>query len=105
MIYARLENGIAKATLSTESFISAASLQEMTRVLTEAAIMGKRDSLCGVTENVSVDRLISGGNGLCLPSRPKRLGAPVCFLLEQPYAPEWEPRSDLWEGDAACDAA
>jgi DNA-directed RNA polymerase subunit beta' len=56
--------GITKASLSTDSFISAASFQETTRVLTEAAIMGKRDDLRGLKENVIVGRLIPGGTGL-----------------------------------------
>ena len=56
--------GITKASLSTESFISAASFQETTRVLTEAAIMGKRDDLRGLKENVIVGRLIPAGTGL-----------------------------------------
>jgi DNA-directed RNA polymerase subunit beta' len=50
--------------LSTDSFISAASFQETTRVLTEAAIMGKRDDLRGLKENVIVGRLIPAGTGL-----------------------------------------
>src|SRR5690606_12300141 len=53
--------GITKASLSTDSFISAASFQETTRVLTEAAIMGKRDELRGLKENVIVGRLIPAG--------------------------------------------
>ena len=56
--------GITKASLSTDSFISAASFQETTRVLTEAAIMGKRDELRGLKENVMVGRLIPAGTGL-----------------------------------------
>ncbi|MFM2059709.1 MAG: DNA-directed polymerase subunit beta, partial [Pseudomonadota bacterium] len=56
--------GITKASLSTDSFISAASFQETTRVLTEAAIMGKRDELRGLKENVIVGRLIPAGTGL-----------------------------------------
>ncbi|MBQ0930294.1 DNA-directed RNA polymerase subunit beta' [Ideonella sp. 4Y16] len=56
--------GITKASLSTDSFISAASFQETTRVLTEAAIMGKRDSLRGLKENVIVGRLIPAGTGM-----------------------------------------
>jgi len=56
--------GITKASLSTESFISAASFQETTRVLTEAAITGKSDRLRGLKENVIVGRLIPGGTGL-----------------------------------------
>ena len=53
-----------KASLSTDSFISAASFQETTRVLTEAAIMGKKDDLRGLKENVIVGRLIPAGTGL-----------------------------------------
>jgi DNA-directed RNA polymerase subunit beta' len=56
--------GITKASLSTDSFISAASFQETTRVLTEAAIMGKKDGLRGLKENVIVGRLIPAGTGL-----------------------------------------
>ncbi len=56
--------GITKASLSTESFISAASFQETTRVLTEASVNGKRDDLRGLKENVIVGRLIPAGTGL-----------------------------------------
>jgi DNA-directed RNA polymerase subunit beta' len=56
--------GITKASLSTESFISAASFQETTRVLTEAAIRGSSDKLVGLKENVIVGRLIPAGTGL-----------------------------------------
>ncbi|BDT74379.1 MULTISPECIES: DNA-directed RNA polymerase subunit beta' [Polynucleobacter] len=56
--------GITKASLSTDSFISAASFQETTRVLTEAAIMGKTDTLRGLKENVIIGRLIPAGTGL-----------------------------------------
>ncbi|MFT3801254.1 MAG: DNA-directed RNA polymerase subunit beta' [Burkholderiaceae bacterium] len=62
--YINLLLGITKASLSTDSFISAASFQETTRVLTEAAIMGKRDDLRGLKENVIVGRLIPAGTGL-----------------------------------------
>ncbi len=62
--YQRLLLGITKASLSTESFISAASFQETTRVLTEAAVAGKSDHLRGLKENVMVGRLIPGGTGL-----------------------------------------
>ena len=64
---ARFENvllGITKASLSTDSFISAAPFQETTRVLTEAAIMGRKDDLRGLKENVIVGRLIPAGTGL-----------------------------------------
>ena len=56
--------GITKASLSTESFISAASFQETTKVLTEASISGKSDRLRGLKENVIMGRLIPAGTGL-----------------------------------------
>src|SRR5205814_1255920 len=56
--------GITKASLSTQSFISAASFQETTRVLTEAAIQGKKDELRGLKENVIIGHLIPAGTGL-----------------------------------------
>ena len=62
--YERVLKGITKAALATESFISAASFQETTRVLTEAAVTGKRDHLRGLKENVVVGRLIPAGTGL-----------------------------------------
>ncbi|WP_292993662.1 DNA-directed RNA polymerase subunit beta' [Nitrosomonas sp.] len=63
--------GITKASLSTDSFISAASFQETTRVLTEAAIMGKKDDLRGLKENVIVGRLVPAGTGLSFHSKRK----------------------------------
>jgi DNA-directed RNA polymerase subunit beta' len=62
--YVLLLLGITKASLSTESFISAASFQETTRVLTEAAVRGAKDNLRGLKENVIVGRLIPGGTGM-----------------------------------------
>jgi len=56
--------GITKASLSTESFISASSFQETTKVLTEAAICGKTDDLRGIKENVIMGRLIPAGTGM-----------------------------------------
>ncbi len=64
--------GITKASLATESFISAASFQETTRVLTEAAVRGTRDSLRGLKENVIVGRLIPAGTGLAYHSQRRR---------------------------------
>ena len=58
--------GITKASLATESFLSAASFQETARVLTEAAIKGKRDSLIGLKENVIIGKLIPAGTGLTI---------------------------------------
>jgi DNA-directed RNA polymerase subunit beta' len=83
--------GITKASLSTDSFISAASFQETTRVLTEAAIMGKRDDLRGLKENVIVGRLIPAGTGLAYHNTRRRqaegedLGA--AHFLEEAEAP------------------
>jgi DNA-directed RNA polymerase subunit beta' len=65
--------GITKASLSTDSFISAASFQETTRVLTEAAIMGKKDDLRGLKENVIVGRLIPAGTGLAYHATRKKV--------------------------------
>jgi len=64
--------GITKASLATESFISAASFQETTRVLTEAAVRGSADSLVGLKENVIVGRLIPAGTGLSYHSERRR---------------------------------
>src|SRR5437764_12245893 len=70
--------GINKASLSTDSFISAASFQETTRVLTEAAIMRKRDELRGLKENVIVGRLIPAGTGMAYDAiRKAQLPAPA----------------------------
>ena len=62
--YERVLLGITKASLATNSFISAASFQETTRVLTEAAVTGKKDGLRGLKENVVVGRLIPAGTGM-----------------------------------------
>ncbi|MDR1077009.1 MAG: DNA-directed RNA polymerase subunit beta' [Xanthomonadaceae bacterium] len=64
--------GITKASLATESFISAASFQETTRVLTEAAVRGTQDGLRGLKENVIVGRLIPAGTGLAYHSRRRK---------------------------------
>ena len=55
--------GITRASLNTESFISAASFQETTRVLTDAAVEGKTDNLSGLKENVIIGRIIPAGTG------------------------------------------
>ncbi|MCR9280031.1 MAG: DNA-directed RNA polymerase subunit beta' [Pseudomonadaceae bacterium] len=70
--FARSLLGITKASLATESFISAASFQETTRVLTEAAVTGKQDHLRGLKENVVVGRLIPAGTGLVYHADRKR---------------------------------
>jgi DNA-directed RNA polymerase subunit beta' len=74
-VYEHMLLGITKASLSTDSFISAASFQETTRVLTEAAIMGKRDELRGLKENVIVGRLIPAGTGLAYHTIRRRQAA------------------------------
>jgi DNA-directed RNA polymerase subunit beta' len=78
-VYDNILLGITKASLSTDSFISAASFQETTRVLTEAAIMGKRDELRGLKENVIVGRLIPAGTGLAyhISRKAKALGVDI----------------------------
>jgi len=85
--------GITNASLSTDSFISAASFQETTRVLTEAAISGKVDHLRGLKENVIMGRLIPAGTGMefyrkiQIPEETiERTGEPG---LEGEYAPEY----------------
>ncbi len=70
--YDQLLLGITKASLATESFISAASFQETTRVLTEASVMGKRDDLRGLKENVIVGRLIPAGTGYAYHAERRR---------------------------------
>src|SRR3546814_6099473 len=64
--------GITKASLATESFISAAPFQETTRVLTEAAVRGTRDGLRGLKGNVIVGRLIPAGTGLAYPTQRRK---------------------------------
>jgi DNA-directed RNA polymerase subunit beta' len=84
--YEHLLLGITKASLSTDSFISAASFQETTRVLTEAAIMGKKDELRGLKENVIVGRLIPAGTGLAYHNARKKqkAGGDAATLLGLP---------------------
>ena len=79
--------GITKASLSTDSFISAASFQETTRVLTEAAINGKVDYLRGLKENVIMGRLIPAGTGMEYYRRVKIAGEDV---VEEEPIPEQE---------------
>ncbi|MEJ6668504.1 MAG: DNA-directed RNA polymerase subunit beta' [Alcaligenes aquatilis] len=92
--------GITKASLSTDSFISAASFQETTRVLTEAAIMGKTDDLRGLKENVIVGRLIPAGTGMAFHAARKEKEAfevaerKAARELENPFAAAPEPSED-----------
>ncbi len=105
--YERLLLGITKASLSTESFISAASFQETTRVLTEAAINGKRDMLRGLKENVIVGRLIPAGTGLAYHQerRRKRTQAKEeAFELEQSLSTTKTATSGTQSGEEAVGA-
>jgi DNA-directed RNA polymerase subunit beta' len=90
--------GITKASLSTDSFISAASFQETTRVLTEAAISGKVDHLRGLKENVIMGRLIPAGTGMEFYRKIKIPDEVIEGLgeagLEGEYAPEHRTRMD-----------
>jgi len=110
--YQQLLLGITKASLATESFISAASFQETTRVLTEASVAGKRDELRGLKENVIVGRLIPAGTGFAYHSdrrRRRRQGADAPnFAFTNPVAeplpsvatePEAPPADDLSSED------
>ncbi|MCF6262390.1 MAG: DNA-directed RNA polymerase subunit beta' [Xanthomonadales bacterium] len=85
VIFQRLLLGITKASLATESFISAASFQETTRVLTEAAVSGTVDNLRGLKENVIVGRLIPAGTGLAYHNKrhSDRKAAETAELEEQ----------------------
>ena len=87
--------GITKASLSTDSFISAASFQETTRVLTEAAIMGKKDDLRGLKENVIVGRLIPAGTGLAYHAARKDAPPPQSLFEDstQPVAEVTAPEN------------
>ncbi|WP_289028124.1 DNA-directed RNA polymerase subunit beta' [uncultured Paraglaciecola sp.] len=89
--------GITKASLSTESFISAASFQETTRVLTEAAVQGKEDELRGLKENVIVGRLIPAGTGFSY--HQKRTARKLAELqeLEEPSVSASEAELALTE--------
>ena len=71
IIFKRLVTGISKASLSTDSFLSAASFQETARVLVEAVLSGRKDSLSGLKENVILGQLIPAGTGYT----PERINA------------------------------
>ena len=88
--------GITKASLSTDSFISAASFQETTRVLTEAAVTGKEDDLRGLKENVVVGRLIPAGTGLAYHLERRR---------QEAEAAEYELHNDFSDVDQAFSQA
>ncbi|MEG3790316.1 DNA-directed RNA polymerase subunit beta' [Lysobacter sp. CCNWLW3] len=103
--------GITKASLATESFISAASFQETTRVLTEAAVRGTRDGLRGLKENVIVGRLIPAGTGLAYHTQRRKnasgltdsemeaLSGPVAVAVEAPAPAVVEAEVAAQDGD------
>jgi len=95
-VYSYMLLGITKASLSTDSFISAASFQETTRVLTEAAIMGKRDGLRGLKENVIVGRLIPAGTGMAYHNMRKQQAAEP--ILPEIPAGEEAPAAEATTG-------
>jgi DNA-directed RNA polymerase subunit beta' len=90
--------GITKASLATESFISAASFQETTRVLTEAAVRGLKDELRGLKENVIVGRLIPAGTGFAHHAERRR-------TREQDLADQLKELDDAQQAEAAAEAA
>jgi DNA-directed RNA polymerase subunit beta' len=93
--------GITKASLSTDSFISAASFQETTRVLTEAAISGKVDYLRGLKENVIMGRLIPAGTGM---DHYRNVRLTEAIELEEAPEPESDLEADLLAGGLNLDA-
>ncbi|WP_225639686.1 DNA-directed RNA polymerase subunit beta' [Candidatus Profftia sp. (ex Adelges kitamiensis)] len=95
--YSRDLLGITKASLATESFISAASFQETTRVLTEAAVAGKGDELRGLKENVIVGRLIPAGTGYSYHKDRTRRKAQDDSLVEIPQVSAEEATANLAE--------
>ncbi|MGB1011267.1 MAG: DNA-directed RNA polymerase subunit beta' [Thiolinea sp.] len=86
--FVRVLMGITKASLVTDSFVSAASFQETTRVLTDAAVRGARDELRGLKENVIVGRLIPAGTGLAYHEERRRERDP--FQIEEAFAAEMD---------------
>jgi DNA-directed RNA polymerase subunit beta' len=91
--FERVLMGITKASLATDSFISAASFQETTRVLTEAAVTGKEDDLRGLKENVVVGRLIPAGTGFAYHAERRRLRQ--AELVPEMAAPAAPSMSDV----------
>jgi DNA-directed RNA polymerase subunit beta' len=103
--YEHILLGITKASLSTDSFISAASFQETTRVLTEAAIMGKRDELRGLKENVIVGRLIPAGTGMAYHKSRKAQAAGEDQAGDRPILEADEPLLSVVPVEASENAA
>jgi len=96
--------GITKASLATESFISAASFQETTRVLTEASVRGSRDSLRGLKENVIVGRLIPAGTGLAYHEERRRQREVIPIDIAEEMAAVDAPENDQPEDIAESPA-
>jgi DNA-directed RNA polymerase subunit beta' len=101
-VYEQILLGITKGSLVTESFISAASFQETTRVLTEAAVRGSSDSLRGLKENVIVGRLIPAGTGLAYHLERRRNRAEA---LEDAFRSEADVEAALAAELAAMEQA
>ena len=95
----RILMGITKASLATESFLSAASFQETTKVLTEAAIKGKVDHLLGLKENVIIGKLIPAGSGLAAYRKYDKVDDEGTAAPEEsaPAEPDAEALSDSAE--------
>jgi DNA-directed RNA polymerase subunit beta' len=93
--------GITKASLATESFVSAASFQETTRVLTEAAVRGVRDDLRGLKENVIVGRLIPAGTGMAHHQERRRQRAGIS--VEEAAAAIMPPVEESSSGDTEAE--
>ncbi len=100
-VYEQILLGITKGSLVTESFISAASFQETTRVLTEAAVRGSSDSLRGLKENVIVGRLIPAGTGLAYHEERRRRRTAA---LEEAFHTEEELAAEAAAAEAAGEA-
>jgi len=99
--------GITKASLATESFISAASFQETTRVLTEAAVTGKRDYLRGLKENVIVGRLIPAGTGLSYHEERRRKraeGGLQLTMSDEEFTESFADEMEKVEAEAGADS-
>ena len=91
--------GITKASLATDSFLSAASFQETTKVLTDAAIQGKSDSLVGLKENVILGKLIPAGTGL---ERYRNIRVePTEEARSQAYTMTYDPFDYSFGGEAS----
>ena len=105
-IYDPVLLGITKASLATESFISAASFQETTRVLTEAAVRGLRDDLRGLKENVIVGRLIPAGTGYAYHEERRRTQEDILAAeLKELDAAQQRSEADQAEGSALAESA